>query len=67
MMSMLTTMIAMHKYFLSFFGMPLGEWFDLSKLGKYCKERGRYSFMLTSTTLNVPGLVGSPPNALAIF
>lgn len=59
--------LVLHTYCLSFFGMPLGELWDLSKLSKYCAETGRYSFMLTSAPLNVPGLVGSPPNALAIF
>lgn len=57
----------LHEHFLSLFGMPIGELWDLSKLAAHCKEHGRYSFMLTSAPLNVPCLVGSPPNALAIF
>ncbi|ROT37110.1 hypothetical protein SODALDRAFT_400797 [Sodiomyces alkalinus F11] len=59
--------LVLHKYFLAFFGMPIGEYWDLTNLARYCKQTGRYSFMLTSQPLNVPGLVGSPPNALAIF
>ena len=45
----------------------LGELWDLRRLAAYCREQGRYSFMLTSSPLNVPCLVGSPPNALAIL
>ncbi|KAF6824517.1 hypothetical protein CMUS01_10202 [Colletotrichum musicola] len=61
------TDLVLHPYFLSLFGMPIGELWDLSRLSAYCKKTGRYSFMLTSVPMNVPCLVGSPPNALAIF
>lgn len=61
------TVVVLHEYLLSCFGMPIGELWDLSKLAKYCKEKKRYTFMLTSAPLNHPGLIGSPPNALAIF
>ena len=47
--------------------MSIGEYWDLAKLGEYCKKTGRYTFMVTSSPLNFPCLVGSPPNALAIF
>lgn len=59
--------LVLHYYFLSFFGMPIGELWDLSRLAAHCKKTGRYSFMLTSAPLNAPCLVGSPPNAIAIF
>uniref|UniRef100_A0A8H7MYU5 Cyclase n=1 Tax=Bionectria ochroleuca TaxID=29856 RepID=A0A8H7MYU5_BIOOC len=49
------------------FGMPLGELWDLTRLSKLCREKKRYSFMVTSVPLNHPGLIGSPPNALAIL
>jgi hypothetical protein len=49
------------------FGMSIGELWDLKALSAHCKKTGRYSFLLTSAPLNIPGLVGSPPNALAIF
>jgi hypothetical protein len=49
------------------FGMSIGELWDLKALSEHCKKTGRYSFLLTSCPLNIPGLVGSPPNALAIF
>lgn len=58
---------ALHEVMLAGWGMPIGELFDLEKLGKHCKEIGRWSFFLTSGPCNVPGGVASPPNALAIF
>lgn len=59
--------LVLHPWFLSMFGMPIGELWDLKRLSEVCKQLGRYSFLLTSVPLRVPGLVGSPPNALAIF
>lgn len=59
--------LVLHQYFLSLFGLPIGELWDLKELSLYCAKTGRYSFMLTSAPLNHPGLVASPPNALAIF
>ncbi|KAI6093304.1 hypothetical protein F4821DRAFT_78675 [Hypoxylon rubiginosum] len=57
----------LHPWLLSMFGMPIGELWDLKALSEHCKASGRYSFLLTSAPLNIPGLIGSPPNALAIF
>lgn len=57
----------LHQYFLSLFGLNIGELWDLKALGEHCKKIGRYTFLLTSIPLNIPGLVGSPPNALALF
>lgn len=59
--------LVLHPYLLSLFGMPIGELWDLKALSRHCVKTGRYSFFFTSITLNVPGAVGSPPNALAIF
>jgi hypothetical protein len=59
--------LVLHQYFLSLFGMSVGELWDLKALSEKCKELGRYSFLLTSAPLNVPGSIGSPPNALALF
>ncbi|KIW17733.1 hypothetical protein PV08_04928 [Exophiala spinifera] len=59
--------LVLHQYFLSGFGLNIGELWDLKALGEHCKKVGRYEFLLTSCPLNVPGSVGSPPNALAIF
>ena len=47
--------------------MPIGELWDLKALSEHCAKVGRYTFLLTSSPLNVPGSIGSPPNALAIF
>ncbi|KAK3984743.1 putative cyclase-domain-containing protein [Cladorrhinum sp. PSN332] len=59
--------LVLHKWFLNYFGLPIGELWDLKALGEYAKKTGRYSFLLTSSPLNHPGLVASPPNAIAIF
>ncbi|KAJ0414153.1 hypothetical protein BJY00DRAFT_321243 [Aspergillus carlsbadensis] len=49
-------------------GMPIGELFDLEVLAGVCEELGRYTFLLASEPVNVvPGVVASPPNALAFF
>ncbi|OLN96262.1 hypothetical protein CCHL11_04416 [Colletotrichum chlorophyti] len=61
------TGLVLHSYFLSLFGLPIGELWDLSRLSAYCKKTGRYSFLLTSAPMNISCLIGSPPNALAIF
>jgi hypothetical protein len=47
--------------------MFIGELWDLKALGEHCAAAGRYEFLLCSVPLNIPGLVGSPPNAVAIF
>ena len=47
--------------------MTIGELWDLKALSEKCKQLKRYTFLLTSIPLNVPGAIGSPPNALAIF
>jgi len=59
--------LVLHQYFLGLFGLHIGELWDLKALGETCKKLNRYSFLLTSSPLNVPGGIGSPPNALAIF
>jgi len=56
----------LHFHMLAFFGMPIGEMWNLEGLAADCAADGRYDFFLTSAPLNIPGGVGSPPNALAI-
>jgi hypothetical protein len=63
----ITQSLVLHQYFLSLFGLNIGELWDLKALSEQCKKAGRYSFLLTSIPLNVQGAIGSPPNALAIF
>ncbi|CAL1711698.1 unnamed protein product [Somion occarium] len=52
---------------LGLFGMPIGEFFDLEALSKFCSETGRYTFFFSSWPLNILGGVASPPNAAAYF
>jgi kynurenine formamidase len=56
----------LHFHMLSYFGMPIGEMWNLEELAEDCARDGHYEFFFTSAPLNIPGGVGSPPNALAI-
>ena len=56
----------LHFHMLSFFGMPIGEMWNLEELAEDCANDNRYEFFFTSAPLNIPGGIGSPPNALAI-
>lgn len=58
---------SLHASMLPLWGMPIGELWDLEELGRKCIELRRWTFLLTSAPGNVPGGVGSPPNALAMF
>jgi kynurenine formamidase len=57
----------LHRLLIPLLGMPLGELWNLEELAAVCRERGRYAFLLVSAPLNLPGGVGSPANAYAIF
>ncbi|VTT64510.1 unnamed protein product [Fusarium fujikuroi] len=57
----------LHEWLLAGWGMPIGELFYLEELAKTCKELGRYTFFMSSSPMNVPGAVASPPNAIAFF
>ncbi|HEX3408754.1 MAG TPA: cyclase family protein [Candidatus Binataceae bacterium] len=56
----------LHFHMLSFFGMPIGEMWNLEELAEACAGDGHYDFFFTSAPLNIPGGVGSPPNAIAV-
>ena len=56
----------LHRVLIGQFGMALGELWSLDDLAADCVEDGVHEFFLTSAPLNVPGGIGSPPNALAI-
>ncbi|KAL9638689.1 MAG: hypothetical protein Q9164_001397, partial [Protoblastenia rupestris] len=43
----------LHEYLLALWGCPLGEMVDLESLAKKCKERGRWTFFVTSAPANV--------------
>ncbi|KAK8132023.1 hypothetical protein PG999_000196 [Apiospora kogelbergensis] len=59
--------VSMHEVFLSGWGMPIGESFDLELLAERCRDVGRWSFFLVSVPLNISRGVASPPNAIAIL
>ncbi|PHH89204.1 hypothetical protein CDD83_6508 [Cordyceps sp. RAO-2017] len=59
--------LSLHERLLAGFGVPIGELFDLEELSRTCAELGRWHFFVTSSPLNMPGGVSSPPNCLAIF
>jgi len=59
--------VTMHEVFLSGWGMPIGETWDLEELGRVCRREGRWTFFLTSQPLNVEGGVASPANVMAIL
>ncbi|KXH31353.1 hypothetical protein CNYM01_04789 [Colletotrichum nymphaeae SA-01] len=59
--------VSMHEVFLSGWGMPIGESFDLERLAVRCKELQRWSFMMVSVPLDIPGGIASPPSAVAIL
>jgi kynurenine formamidase len=56
----------LHFHMLAFFGMPIGEMWNFEELAADCANDKQYECFLTSAPLNIPGGVGSPPNALAI-
>jgi kynurenine formamidase len=56
----------LHFDLIPLLGIPIGELWWLSDLAADCAEDGVYEFFLTSAPLDIPGGVGSPPNALAI-
>ncbi|KAF5579826.1 cyclase [Fusarium pseudocircinatum] len=47
--------VALHEVFLSGWGMPIGESFDLEALADKCKEQGCWSFFMASVPLDIPG------------
>ena len=56
----------LHFHMLSYFGMPIGEMWNLEELAEACASDRHYDFFFTSAPLNIPGGVGSPPNAIAV-
>jgi hypothetical protein len=56
----------LHHVLIGQFGLALGEYFWLADLAADCADDGTYEMFFTSAPLNVPGGLGSPPNALAI-
>jgi kynurenine formamidase len=59
--------VAIHEVFLSGWGLPIGESWDLESLSETCAVLQKWTFFLTSQPLNIRGGVASPSNALAIL
>ena len=57
----------MHHYLLAGWGVPIGEMFDLERLAQMCKKLGKWTFFVTSSPLNHPRAVASPPNCMCLF
>jgi kynurenine formamidase len=55
-----------HTRVLALLGIPLGEFFDFDALAEDCAREGVYEFCFTSAPMQIPGGIGSPPNAIAI-
>ncbi|CAK7230052.1 hypothetical protein SCUCBS95973_007443 [Sporothrix curviconia] len=58
---------SLHHYLLAGWGVPIGEMFDLERLAELCKQQNRWTFFVTSSPLNHPRAVASPPACMAIF
>lgn len=43
----------LHEWLLAGWGLPIGEMFDLERLGQECRQRGRWSFFFSSMPLKV--------------
>lgn len=56
----------LHRPLIALLGMAVGELWRLDELAADCATDGVWEFFLTVKPLNLPGGVGSPPNALAI-
>jgi kynurenine formamidase len=56
----------LHLNLLPLLGLPLGELFDLDRLGEHCFATRTYDFMVTSAPLNLRNGVATPPNVIAV-
>ena len=57
----------LHPALLGLLGLTMGELFDLVDLARECHARSRYEFAFVAKPFRLPGGVGSPANAMAIF
>ena len=46
----------LHTHALALWGLPIGELWDLEKVSEVCKAKQQYSFFLTSSPTNLPGV-----------
>lgn len=56
-----------HPALLGLLGIAMGELFDLTELGTVCATRNQYQFLFVAKPIRLPGGLGSPANAMAIF
>lgn len=59
--------ISLHECFLSSWGLPIGELFDLRELSQKCAQYNKWTFFFSSMTLPVDAGIGSPANAQAVL
>ena len=57
----------LHEILLGGMGMSIGEMWYLENLLEICRKEERWSFMVTSSPLNVPGGIASPPQVMCLF
>ena len=58
---------SLHRRLIPTLGFALGEFFQLDELADECVRNNRTTFFFCSVPMKVPGGVGSPGNAIAIF
>jgi kynurenine formamidase len=58
---------SLHRRLIPCLGFALGELLDYSALSARCAEEERWEFFFTAVPLHVPGGVGSPANAIALW
>jgi kynurenine formamidase len=56
-----------HEVLLAGWGMPIAEILWLEDIAKTCQEKGKWTFFVASSPLNVKGGVASPVNIMAIL
>lgn len=56
-----------HPALLGLLGLAMGELFDLTELSEVCAARAQYEFLFMAKPWRLPGGLGSPANAVAIF
>ena len=58
---------SLHRRLIPTLGFALGEFFQLDELADECARSNRTTFFFCAVPMKVPGGVGSPGNAIAIF
>jgi kynurenine formamidase len=57
----------LHPALLGLLGLAMGELFDMTGLSETCAARSRYEFLFVAKPWRLPGGLGSPANAMALF